>query len=276
VRKIYQIYVEYFFLLNFVFLLCIWELTIVFLACSVTQLRILVTSFIGAIINCICLYIPVILLYRLLIGALLTGIIGAVILLPSKSRGNAYIKCLVIAIETAVLLGGSIAILQKFVFRSEFTLWQMCMLSMCMTGLIRFLLQKFFITRQKLFYPVILYCDNEEYSMKALIDTGNGLVEPISKKPVCLVGKDYFERQWEKEGERKEFQPVRFRAIPYHAVGTPNGILRGYEMDRLIIFTDERKVEISKPMIGISEHAVGNRGTYQMILQPQLLSEGVN
>ena len=257
-------------------MLCIWELTIVFLACSVTQLRILVTSFIGAIINCICLYIPVILLYRLLIGALLTGIIGAVILLPSKSRGNAYIKCLVIAIETAVLLGGSIAILQKFVFRSEFTLWQMCMLSMCMTGLIRFLLQKFFITRQKLFYPVILYCDNEEYSMKALIDTGNGLVEPISKKPVCLVGKDYFERQWEKEGERKEFQPVRFRAIPYHAVGTPNGILRGYEMDRLIIFTDERKVEISKPMIGISEHAVGNRGTYQMILQPQLLSEGVN
>ncbi len=112
--------------------------------------------------------------------------------------------------------------------------------------------------------------------MKALIDTGNGLIEPISKKPVCLVGKDYFERQWEKEGERKEFQPVRFRAIPYHAVGTPNGILIGYEMDRLIIFTDERKVEISKPMIGISEHAVGNRGTYQMILQPQLLSEGVN
>ncbi len=255
-------------------MLCIWELTVVFLNCSVTQSRIFVSSFIGAIINCICLYIPVVLLYRILTGVVLTGIIGAVIILPAKSRGNAYIKCLVIGTETAVLLGGSIAILQKYIVRGSFTLWQMCILSVCITGLIRYLLRNYFITRQRSFYPVILYCDKEEYPMKALMDTGNGLIEPISKKPVCLVGKDYFERQWEKEGKRKEFQPVRFRAIPYHAVGTPNGILRGYEMDRLIIFTDERKVEISKPMIGISEHAVGNRGTYQMILQPQLLSEG--
>jgi len=111
--------------------------------------------------------------------------------------------------------------------------------------------------------------------MQALFDTGNNLIEPISKKAVCLVGKDYFERQLEKEGKRKEFQPQKFRAVPYHAVGTPNGILSGYEMDRLIIFTDERKVEILKPMIGISEHSVGTPDSYQMILQPKLLGEGV-
>lgn len=108
------------------------------------------------------------------------------------------------------------------------------------------------------------------------MDTGNSLIEPFSKKPVCLVGKEFFERQWEKEGERKFFQPQKFRAIPYHAVGTPNGILSGYEMDRLIIYTDERKVEIQKPMIGISELAIGSQNTYQMILQPELLSEGVS
>ena len=152
----------------------------------------------------------------------------------------------------------------------------MCATSVIMTAIIRLLLRYFVITKQKLYYPVVLYCDGVEYPMKALVDTGNGLIEPISKKAVSLVGKDYFERQWEKEGERKGFQPVRFRVIPYHAVGTPNGILHGYEMDRLIIFTGDRKVEILKPMIGISENAVGNRGTYQMILQPQLLSEGEN
>ena len=111
--------------------------------------------------------------------------------------------------------------------------------------------------------------------MNALLDTGNGLIEPISKKAVCLVGKEYFEQKWVKEGERNYFQPQKFRAIPYHAVGTPKGILSGYEMDRLIIYTDERKVEIQKPMIGISEHSVGTPGTYQMILQPKLLREGV-
>jgi hypothetical protein len=182
---------------------------------------------------------------------------------------------MVLEAETAVLLGGSIAILQKFIVKAEFSVMQMMLVTGSMTCVLRFFLQHFFMTKQKLFYHVVLYCDGKEYPMRALADTGNGLVEPISKKAVCLVGKDYFEKQWEKEGERKDFQPQRFRAIPYHAVGTPSGILSGYEMDRLIIFTDERKVEILKPMIGISEHAVGNRGTYQMILQPQLLSEGV-
>lgn len=197
-------------------------------------------------------------------------------ILPKESRGSTYLKCLIVEAETAVLLGGSIAILQKFIVRAGFSVMQMIVITGIMTCVLRFFLQHFFITKQKLFYSVVLYCDGKEYPMRALADTGNGLVEPISKKAVCLVGKDYFERQWEKEGERIEFQPVRFRAIPYHAVGTPNGILNGYEMDRLIIFTDERKVEIRKPMIGISENAVGNKGTYQMILQPQLLSEGEN
>lgn len=228
----------------------------------------------GAVIGSICLFIPVIMLYRIFIGALFSGVIGTAIILPPKSRGSRYIKCLILEMETAVLLGGSIAILQKFILKTDFTVLQMGIISVSMTAVLKFLLQHFFITRQKLYYPVILYCDGEEYPMKALVDTGNGLVEPISKKAVCLVGKDYFEHQWEKEGKRKEFQPVRFRAIPYHAVGTPNGILCGYEMDRLIIFTDERKVEIRKPMIGISECAVGNKNTYQMILQPQLLREG--
>ena len=229
----------------------------------------------GTIINCICIYLPLMLLYRLFLGALLSGIGSSMLVLPRKSTKSMYIKSLAVLTELTVLLGGSIAILQKFIFKTDFSVIRMSVITICMTVLIRFLLQHFFITRQKLYYSVILYCDGKEYPMQALVDTGNGLIEPISQKAVSLVGKDYFERQWEKEGERKDFQPHRFRAIPYHAVGTPSGILSGYEMDRLIIFTDERKVEILKPMIGISEHAVGNRGTYQMILQPQLLSEGV-
>lgn len=224
--------------------------------------------------NCICLYLPFVMLFRLFLGAFFSTMVAGVLILPKKSTKNMYIKSMVLQMETTVLLGGSIALLQKFIYKTDFTVWQMCMISIVLTVFIRFLLQRFFVTRQKLCYPVILYCDGKEYPMKALVDTGNGLMEPISKKAVSLVGRDYFERQWEKEGKRKEFQPVRFRAIPYHAVGTQNGILHGYEMDRLIIFTDERKVEILKPMIGISEHAVGNRGTYQMILHPQLLSEG--
>lgn len=220
------------------------------------------------------LYLPLVVLLRIFLGALFAGIGGTVLILPGNSRAAAYIKCLVVMLETAVLLGGSIAILQKYVFRYEFAIWQMCVVSICMTLLVRFFLQKFFIQNQQLFCSVVLYCDGIEYPMNALIDTGNGLVEPVSKKAVCLVGKDYFVHQWEKEGVQKEFRPQRFCAIPYHAVGTPNGILAGYEMDLLIIYTAEKRIEIGKPIIAISEHAVGSKDTYQMILQPELLREG--
>ena len=257
-------------------MLCIWEMTSVFFHCSVTQKRILTASSCGAILSSICLFFPGIMLVRLFVGVLLASMVGTVIILPKKTQWNTYIRCMVIEAETAVLLGGSIAILQKWIVKSRFSVLQMLAMTIGLTCILRFLLQHFFRTKQKLFYSVVLYCDGREYPMKALTDTGNGLVEPISKKPVCLVGMDYFERQWEKEGKRRDFQPERFRAIPYHAVGTPNGILYGYEMDRLIIFTDERKVEINKPMIGISEHAIAGQGAYQMILQPQLLSEGEN
>jgi sigma-E processing peptidase SpoIIGA len=137
-------------------------------------------------------------------------------------------------------------------------------------------LKNFFFARQKLLYPVTLIDEDMEIHMTALLDTGNGLIEPISKKPVCLVGKNVFEENRAKEGGRKEFQPQKFRVIPYHSVGKENGILSGYEMDRLIIDTDERKVIIEKPMIGISDVPVSGNDSYQMILQPELLREGVN
>ena len=273
-RKIYQIYIEYIFLLNFVFLFCIWELTSTILACSVTQKRIVFVSLLGAIVNCICFLLPLRLWYRLLTGALFTGILGIKLIAPQIKECKAYIKYLVAALEMAVLLGGSIALLQKFILNREFSILQMAGVTIGLSLCIKILLRYYILPRKKLYYSVCLWCDGNEYSMKALLDTGNSLIEPISKKAVCLVGKDYFDRQWEKEGERKEFQPQRFRVIPYHAVGTENGILHGYEMDRLIIYTDERKVEILKPMIGISEVPIGSRDSYQMILQPELLSEG--
>jgi len=208
-------------------------------------------------------------------GAILSGIFNVLILVPKGSRKHIYIKYLIIATEIGVLLGGSIALLQKFIIRKEFAVKQMLVVTPAISFGLKILLQQYFQSRKKLIFPVILFYDEEEYHMQALFDTGNNLIEPISKKAVCLVGRDYFERQWEKEGKPKGFQPQKFRAVPYHAVGTPNGILSGYEMDRLIIFTDERKVEILKPMIGISEHRIGTPGSYQMILQPKLLGEGV-
>lgn len=202
------------------------------------------------------------------------GTLSVKMLFPKTMGIKIYIKYLLVVLWLSVLLGGTLALLQKWVLKREFTIWEIIPVTLGISASLRMIFHQYLLTKRKLYYQVVLLWEGEEYSINALLDTGNGLIEPISKKAVCLVGKDYFEQKWVKEGERNYFQPQRFRAIPYHAVGTPNGILSGYEMDRLIIYTDERKIEIEKPMIGISENSVGTPGTYQMILHPKLLREG--
>lgn len=274
VRKIYQIYIEYIFLLNFVFLYSVWNVSLVLVSCTVTQKKLLLGSLSGALVSCLCLFLPVILWWRLFFGSVLAFFVSQWILFSGTQRKKIHGKYLSITFLMAVLLGGSISLLQKKMGEDCFSLFQMTVLPLFFSFVIKILMHRYLPKRAQLVYKVTLFCEGMEYTMKALLDTGNSLVEPISRKAVCIVGKEVFELDSKKEGMRKEFLPQRFRIIPYHSVGKENGILCGYEMDRLIIDTDERKVIIEKPMIGISDAPVGSKGTYQMILQPELLREG--
>lgn len=271
VRKIYQIYIEYFFLLNFVFFYGTWNVSVAFLNCSVTQKKLLLASFLGALGICVCLCLPLVLWYRLLIGAGGTFFVGISVLFP-KRKG--YLRYIAVFFLTAVLLGGSIALVQKACQRSEFSILQMIVTTLVLSFAIKILLQRYFCPKHALIYPITLIWEGAEYQMKALLDTGNSLVEPISQKAVCVVGEDVLKKSVVKEGERNAFHPRIFRVIPYHSVGRENGMLSGYEMDRLIIHTDERKIIIEKPMIGISRVPIGSPGSYRMILHPELLREG--
>lgn len=273
VRKIYQIYIESFFLINLIFLYSIWNITAAVLSCSVTQKRLLCVSLLGALIICLFLILQIPMWYRLVAGSIAALLLSIRLLFP-KRKG--YGKIILIVCVTAVVLGGGIGLLQKWNWMREVSLIKMAALSLLFSIGSRMIIKRIFSSRQRLLYPVTLIDEEMEIHMLALLDTGNGLIEPISKKPVCLVGKNVFEENEAKEGGRKEFQPQKFRIIPYHSVGKEKGILCGYEMDRLIIDTDERKVIIEKPMIGISEVPVSSNGSYQMILQPELLREGVN
>ena len=208
-----------------------------------------------------------------MIGSIFAMLFSIRLLFP-KRKG--YIKVLIVVGGASIILGGSLSLLQKWNWMRDASIIKITALTLILSGISRIVIKKAFITRQQLIYPVTLIDEDMEVHMFALLDTGNGLIEPISKKPVCLVGKNVFEENLAKEGGRKEFQPQKFRVIPYHSVGKENGILSGYEMDRLIIDTDERKVIIEKPMIGISQVPVSGSGFYQMILQPELLGEGVN
>lgn len=65
--------------------------------------------------------------------------------------------------------------------------------------------------------------------LRAYVDSGNCLREPVTGKPVILVD----EKGCQQLPFRKEDYPERFTVIPYRTVGVEEGMLTGIRIDRI-------------------------------------------
>lgn len=104
-----------------------------------------------------------------------------------------------------------------------------------------------------------------EIWLKALVDTGNSLREPVSGKPVSVIDADALNRL---EGVRL---PEKLKLIPYRSIGQENGIMEGYEVPEIVIDDGEEQLHRQKVIIGISKAKVSADGKYHMILHPDLI-----
>lgn len=111
-------------------------------------------------------------------------------------------------------------------------------------------------------YSVVLTHKDRSLSVRALLDTGNALIEPISKKPVCILQK--------KEAEKLCKQEEGMLLIPYRAVGTKSGILYGFTADSMKLINEGEQREIFKPIIGITDEKISIKQEYEMLLNPLL------
>ena len=65
-----------------------------------------------------------------------------------------------------------------------------------------------------------IYMNGKHMKLRALVDTGNRLYEPITGKPVCLV-------EYKRVRQYLDFRFLNARTwlIPYHTVGNNKGML---------------------------------------------------
>ena len=66
----------------------------------------------------------------------------------------------------------------------------------------------------------------------------------------------------------QEKRPEKMRVIPFHSIGKENGILEGYEVDKIEIEYNAEKRELNKVMIAVFQGKLSSKGEYQMILPP--------
>lgn len=135
------------------------------------------------------------------------------------------------------------------------------------------------------YYPINIKCSNKTINVKALVDTGNSLIEPISKKPVIVAEYraikevlplklvDIYERK--KESNLMEIISAisedsfcfSLRIIPFKSVGKERGMMLGFVADSVKINNNV----INKPVIGICRFNLSKRGLYGALISPEHL-----
>ena len=104
--------------------------------------------------------------------------------------------------------------------------------------------------------------------IKALVDTGNCLYEPITGKPVCLVEYESVKRCLD-----LKFLNKRTWLIPYHTIGENEGVLWGVTADKVIFQNKWTKIIKSGCIIAFFQQNKGKSGDYSAIVHPDILEK---
>jgi hypothetical protein len=178
---------------------------------------------------------------------------------------KAYAKALQWMLCDTFLLGGAIACVMRFLPSMQAKLTTM--VGIVVIGVF---VSCWVLDLRKKRHQVMNRCkvtlvqNDERLSVEALIDTGNGLIEPISHKPVSVIQKDILEKLWKKN------TPVLYRAIPYHSVGKKSGIMMGYLIQEAIVEREGMSQICKNICVGVRPEEAAD-GQIPMILNPLIL-----
>lgn len=120
--------------------------------------------------------------------------------------------------------------------------------------------------KENVIREVEIHIADQSWKMKALIDTGNSLKDPVTGWPVAVLSKDLSEDIFRK-CDSEQF--AKLAVIPYRTVGK-SGIMQGIRMDRIMV--DGHPTE--DVILGFGERNFGLwRGCekYDLLLHQQFL-----
>ena len=112
---------------------------------------------------------------------------------------------------------------------------------------------------------ILLPESGQKLRIRALVDTGNHLFEPVSGAPVNLVSSRLAAQL------TPVFCPEKYHAVPFRSVGKDRGILEAYELPEIMIETRTQAIRREHVIIAVCNTGISEDSVYQMILHPRLL-----
>lgn len=254
----YELYLDVLFLVNFMMDYLILLLTKRILKSHTTYIRILLGAFLGACLTCIVivLAIPNVILQFLLFHIIVNSVMILTALMI-QTIGE-YIKGLISLYIASILLGGVFQLFSQYATIGSL-FFALAVTSYYLVKGIWFFVEQLGKYNQE-FYPVELHIEGRIIKVMALMDTGNGLREPLSYKPVSVVDKGLIERE--------DIVLHTQHHIPYNTIGD-KGVLTAITIEKLHI-GGSKNLWVLEPIIAVSKETISSNGSYQMILHPEI------
>lgn len=152
---------------------------------------------------------------------------------------------------------------------------------------IAFKITKNKLSAQDMMCNIEIYFENKKIKLKALIDSGNMLKEPISGYPVIVVEKTKIEQilpqelnKMIQEAERGEYKnneinkyAQKIRLIPFTSLGKQNGMLIGIRVEKIKINFKDTQNYINNVVVGIYNKKLTKENRYNALIGIELLGE---
>ncbi|NLY86488.1 MAG: sigma-E processing peptidase SpoIIGA [Tissierellia bacterium] len=294
---------EYLFLENFLINFAILHITKLITRTKANSKRILMASILAALYPFV-LFVPSFIFLTNFFMKILISIIIVKIAFNSKSI-ELFIKQLFgFYIVSFIFAGASIGIyyflqnysnfsMEENVFSRDFPI-KYLILGIALGGI---LIKNVFdyyqekIAREKELYEVTIYFDDKNISLIALLDTGNSLIEPLSKLPVFiveyetikeLIPTDLRQGFTNKVEDLLQIQKLLedmnkknlIRIIPFKTIGSKKGFLLGFKPDFIEIIKNSDRIICDNLIIGIFKGKLSTDDQYKGLLSLEILNRG--
>jgi len=143
--------------------------------------------------------------------------------------------------------------------------------------------------QQELINSLTIALPGRTLQLKALLDTGNQLSEPLTNRPVVVVEAGALQQALPKSIwnalQHEELEMVelaaglepewasRLRLIPYSSVGKNNGMMAGIRPDWVEVTGRVGSIRSSNVILGLVYRTLSREGRYQALLPPAIFEE---
>ena len=256
--------------------------------------RLIISATIGAI-YLILSYISALEIYSNFIFKIILSFIMVYVAYKPKTLKK-FVKQIVFFYLTSFIFGGCVFSLLYFI-NSQEILEGLNLIKIVILGgiagsmvlIIAFRFVKVRISKKDIICDIFINFETKMVKVKAMIDTGNMLKDPISKMPVVVVQKDMLydlisreiidslENVLGGDTNSKIYYSInnniisKFRIIPFSSIGKENGLLLGFKADSIEIFLDNDYIKKENIIIGIYNGKISNNKKYYALLGLELI-----